>query len=178
MHRLFVAIELPDTAKKEIFAIRKELPGARWVNPDQMHLTLRFIGEVDDQTLQEATKALSTVYGQPFQMAITGIGHFPPRKPPRILWAGIHAGNNLLILQKMVEHALQSAGIPGEARPFAPHITIARLKGTPPNAVSDYELQHGSFALSPFQVTSFHLFQSTFSENSVSHVKIAEYPLG
>ncbi len=177
MHRLFVAIELPDTLKEEVFAIRNDLPGGRWVSPDQLHLTLRFIGEVDEQTLLAVKKGLSTVRGAPFQLAVAGIGHFPPAKSPRILWAGVHADSTLLLVQRGVESALQHAGIPGETRPFAPHITIARLKGTPLSLVREFEQLHGSFAPSPFQVAAFHLFESIFSGNSVSHVKLAEYPL-
>ncbi len=178
MHRLFVAIEIPDRVKEELAAIREELPGARWVRTDQMHLTLRFIGEVDDQTLSSVKEALSAVHGSPFQMAVTGIGHFPPSRLPRVLWVGLQAENDLFALQQEVEHAVQHAGVPGDSRPFAPHITIARLKGTPPGTIRAFEQRHGPLESPPFPVTSFHLFRSIFSENAVSHVKIAEYPLG
>ncbi|HZV80846.1 MAG TPA: RNA 2',3'-cyclic phosphodiesterase [Geobacteraceae bacterium] len=175
MHRLFVAIELPDTIKADIFAIREEISGARWVSPSQIHLTLRFIGEVDDQTVESVRASLATIQSPPFQLAMSGIGHFPPRKEPRILWAGMQGDGNLLLLQKKVECAVQHAGIPGETRPFAPHITIARLKGTPPETVKAFEKRHDAFLSPPFQVASFYLFRSIFSAQAVSHEKLAQY---
>lgn len=177
MQRLFVAIELPAVIKDGLLALREELAGARWVNPAQLHLTLRFIGEVDDQTTETIRASLATIRRAPFQLAMSGVGHFPRSKEPRILWAGMQGDDNLLLLQREVEHAVQRAGFPGETRPFAPHITIARLKGTSSPMVAAFEHRHGTFSSPPFPVASFYLFRSIFSAQAVSHEILAQYLL-
>lgn len=177
MQRLFVAIDLPVSVKEEIASIRENLSGVRWVSAEQLHLTLRFIGEVDDLSSGEIRNSLATIHCSPFQLQLSSIGHFPPRKEPRVIWAGLNADDTLLLLQKEVERALQRAGLPGETRPFAPHVTIARVKGTPPHLIRDFECRHAGFASPPFTVTIFHLFRSTFSASSVVHENIADYRL-
>jgi 2'-5' RNA ligase len=177
MQRLFVAIELPDAIKDDLLALREELTGARWVNPQQLHLTLRFIGAADDQVTESVRACLATIRSAPFHLAMSGVGHFPRSKEPRILWAGMQSDDSLLLLQREVEHAIQRAGLPGETRPFAPHITIARLKGTSSRIVAEFERRHTPFASPPFPVASFYLFRSIFSAQAVSHEKLAQYLL-
>lgn len=177
MQRLFVAIELPDAIKDDIIALRQELSGARWVHSSQLHLTLRFIGETDDQTAEAIKISLAATGGAPFQLAMSGVGHFPRRGEPRILWVGMRWDDHLTLLQQGVELAVQQAGVPGETRPFAPHITIARLKGTPSRMVTTFEQRHRAFASPPFPVTAFYLFRSIFSAQTVTHEKLATFHL-
>src|SRR6266568_527239 len=131
LHRLFVAIDLPDDVRRELDQLREPLPGAHWVPVEQLHLTLRFIGEVDDATLLAVKEGLAGVSGAPFPLAVQGVGHFPPGKHPRVLWVGLDAGPLLGELQRDIETAVQAAGLPAEERPFSPHITLARLRETP-----------------------------------------------
>ncbi len=178
MHRLFVAIDLPDEVKRELARFRREeIPGARWVPVEQLHLTLRFIGEVDESTLQAIRQALGAVGAAPFPLAVQRVGHFPPRKTPHVLWVGADAGAPLTGLQGEVEAAVQTAGISAEHRPFSPHITIARLRETPPHIVAEFEKQHQAFACAPFEVPAFYLYESTLTGKGAIHERVQIYPL-
>ena len=178
MHRLFVAIDLPEEVKRELARFRREeMPGARWVPLDQLHLTLRFIGEVDDTTLAAIRKALGDVRVAPFSLAVQVVGHFPPRKTPHVLWVGADAGAPLADLQGQVEECVQTAGLAPESRPFSPHITIARLRETPPHVVAEFEKRHQAFACPPFQVAAFHLYESTLTAKGAIHALVRSYPL-
>jgi 2'-5' RNA ligase len=177
LHRLFVAIELPAEIKEQLPRLRESVPGARWVPVDQLHLTMRFIGEVSEETLTAVRAALAGVHEKSFAITMEGVGHFPPRKPPRVLWVGLTAGPELADLQQQIEAALQSVGLAAEERPFSPHITLARLRETPPSAVSSYEQRHAGFHCPPFAVTDFHLYESTLTGKGAIHQQLATYPL-
>lgn len=177
MHRLFVAIDLPDSVKRSLAVLRSDLPGAHWVAEEQLHLTLRFIGDADDLALAGIKVALEQINAPSFPLALSGIGHFPPGKHPRVFWAGITAPPQLLAVQKQVELCLCGAGIPPEGRKFSPHITIARLKGTPPNRLMAIEEKLKDFSSAPFPVTEFHLYSSTITRSGASHKREATYPL-
>ena len=115
------------------------MPGARWVPGEQLHLTLRFIGDADDQSFRLIRAALATIKGRPFPLALEKVGHFPPSRQPRVVWVGMDESRPLLELQAQVESSLQKAGVPPDDRKFSPHITIARLKDTPAPAVAAFE---------------------------------------
>lgn len=178
MYRLFVAIDLPEEVKKMIRALREELPGARWVPLEQLHLTLRFIGEADEALYQRIKNILGAVRGGPFRMALQGIGHFPPGRHPRVLWVGMEENEPLLKLQHNVELALIAAGLAPEERRFSPHITIARLKETPVNMVLACEENHFALRTDYFPVEDFHLYSSTLTGSGAIHRREASYPLG
>jgi 2'-5' RNA ligase len=177
MNRLFVAIDLPEGIKKQLVAMECGMQGARWVAKEQLHLTLSFIGDVDDLTLQYIRTALKEVVSPAFPLNLCGIGHFPPGKYPRVLWVGLTACKELLDLQHLVESALRKVGIPPEERRFSPHITIARLKETPAKRVLALEEEHKSFASPSFTVSEFHLYSSTLSRNGAIHTRQASYAL-
>ena len=176
-HRLFVAIELPDSMKEQLALLRERLPGARWVPVEQLHLTLRFIGEIDDSQLTSVQESLALVNGSPFPLTLQGVGHFPPRRSPHVLWVGISAGPELVELYQQVEAAVQTAGLPAEERPFSPHITLARLRDTPPSAVAAYEQVHREFSAGTTVVTAFHLFESFLTTQGARHVQLNSFPL-
>ena len=161
MIRLFVAIELPEDVRQRIERMCADVPGARWAEPEQMHLTLRFIGEVDGDVFREIRESLGTVRAEPFEMELRGVGHFPPRGEPRILWVGVQRSEELVRLRNRVESTLVRIGLEPEGRKFSPHITIARLKGTPPRAVGSFLAQHGLFQAGPIAVDGFQLHSST-----------------
>ena len=177
MYRLFVAIDLPEGERKSVAGIGSALAGARRVPAEQIHLTLRFIGEVEEKTFIAVTSALATVEALPFTLALRGIGHFPPGRHPRVLWVGMAESEPLLALQQHVELALIEAGIAPEERRFFPHITIARLKETPSGPVLALEGKYRDFAGDPFPVTAFHLYSSTLGRDGAFHRKEASYPL-
>lgn len=177
MHRLFVAIDLPIEVRDRINGICRDLPGARWVPTDQLHLTLRFIGEVDDAVFTAIREALATVRGRAFAAAVQGVGHFPPGKHPRVLWVGFVGAEALLSLQDSIERTVVAAGIPPEGRKFSPHITLARLKETPAGKVEAFEARCRTMASDPFPVTEFHLYSSTLSNKGALHRREASYPL-
>jgi 2'-5' RNA ligase len=176
MPRLFVAIDLPDEVKKEIAGISGNLPGARWVPDPQLHLTLRFIGDVDTGAFQAVKTALVLVSCLPFTLRLRGVGHFPPGKQPRVLWVGMEESRPLQELQRRVEAALTAVGIAPDERRFSPHITIARLKETPAPLVAALEERHRDFLAGPFPGGTFHLYASTLTREGAIHTREANYP--
>ena len=178
MYRLFVAIDLPDQVKKSLTEICFGLAGAKWVDESQMHITLKFIGEVDGVVFRDAREALVTVRLEPFEIAIRGTGFFPPRGGPQVLWAGIEGNDRLKQLRNKVESTLVRAGLESEKRKFAPHIGLAKVKDTPLGRLATYLSEHALFRLPPFEVKEFCLFSSFLSSERAIHQIEAVYPLG
>jgi 2'-5' RNA ligase len=131
--RLFVALETPPAVRENLTALIKELrahaPQPRWVRPENLHITLKFIGEVPPAKLDAIRQALSTVRSdQPLVVQFRGLGFFPDEKYPRIFWVNMEAPPSLKFLAIDIDHALEKLGIPGEQRPFVPHLTLARFQ--------------------------------------------------
>jgi RNA 2',3'-cyclic 3'-phosphodiesterase len=176
MPRLFLAIDLPDEIKASLTGFTRELPSAKWVGPEELHLTLRFIGEVDEKTCSLIKGALSKLSFEAFPLTLCGVGHFPPGKHPRVLWVGMDPSNSLMRLQQELELALIDAGIAPDERRFSPHITLARLKESAPGMVLRFETAHADLACAPFQVREFILFSSILTHQGAIHNKEAIYP--
>jgi 2'-5' RNA ligase len=177
MHRLFIAIDLPDEQKSKVGSICYGLPGTRWMEAEQIHLTLRFIGEVDDLSYDQIADALSEVRANPFELRIKGIGHFPPRRTPRVLWLGLDKSEPLLKLRSRIEAKLLRTGLASEGRKFSPHITIARFNHPPLDKVATFMAGHSLFELPPFRVKEFHLYSSFLTSGGAVHTIEASYPL-
>ncbi len=175
--RLFIAIDLPDFIKTTLHGVSCGLPGARWILPEQMHLTLRFIGEVDSGQSRDIHAVLDGIGHPGFSMHLQGIGFFPPRGRPRVLWAGVVAEPLLLHLQRKIETRLVQAGFPPERRKFAPHVTLARLKTTPPSRVGRFLQLHNLFTTPSFPVDRFGLYSSVLGRKGASHYLEATYRL-
>lgn len=169
MIRLFVALELPDSVRDRLVALQGGVPGARWSRAEQMHLTLRFIGEVAENVAHDIDDALAVICASAFSLELSGVGEFGG-KNPRALWAGVKNSEALLHLQRKVETALQRIGLPPEPRKYSPHITLARLKAAPHEKLVQF-LTHGSlFAAGPFPANQFVLFSSHLSQSgSIYH---------
>jgi 2'-5' RNA ligase len=184
MYRLFVAIDLPELVKEAVAGIvTGALTGARRVPLEQLHLTLRFIGDVDEEMFQTIKNALCGIMSAPFYLTLKEVGHFPPGKYPRVLWVGMEKSGQLLSLQQEIELALVGVGVEAEKRGFSPHITIARLKETPPAKVALLEEGNRLFVAGPFPVKEFLLYSSTLTREGAIHKKEAVYrfdatPLG
>ncbi|MBU0985592.1 MAG: RNA 2',3'-cyclic phosphodiesterase [candidate division Zixibacteria bacterium] len=177
MYRLFVAIDLPEDIKDRLLSLYYGLPGAKWADESQMHITLRFLGEVDGAAFRDARESLGTVRVPPFWLTVKGVGFFPPRKQPDTLWAGLERSESLLRLRHRVESTLTRAGFPVDSRKYVPHIGLARLKGTPADRVAGFLAEHALLQLEPFQVTEFVLYSSFLSSERALHEVEATYPL-
>jgi 2'-5' RNA ligase len=177
MYRLFVAIDLPSEAKEAILGIRSRLPGVKWVEPEQLHLTLRFIGDADQTLYNSIGENLSGIMAAPFSLTLRGVGYFPPKRDPRILWVGSDKNTALHNLRNLVEKALLQSGLEPEGRSFSPHITIARLKGMPASVLSSLLHDNALFTVSPFQVSEFILYSSILTPQGAIHRREGAYPL-
>jgi 2'-5' RNA ligase len=174
--RLFTALALPDEIAQPLLLMQAGVPGARWQKREQLHLTLRFIGEVDGAEANAIDDALAAITAPSFTLELKGVGSFGG-KNPRDLWAGAAPNDALLHLNRKIESALQRIGLEPEARKFTPHVTLARLKNSPRGAVMDYLTDHALYTSTPFAVTAFCLYSSKLtSDGSIYRVE-KEYPL-
>jgi RNA 2',3'-cyclic 3'-phosphodiesterase len=170
MPRLFAAVDLPDDVKDKLTLLCSGMSGAKWVGRDQMHLTLHFIGEVDDTDFSAIKNALAEVRAASFEMRLTGAGQFPPKGQVRVLWVGVEAPPTLTDLQRKIEGALTAVGLPREDRPFSPHITLARLKTPPaPETIRQYLAQHATFSTEAIPVESFVLYSSRLAPSGATY---------
>jgi RNA 2',3'-cyclic 3'-phosphodiesterase len=162
--RLFVALALPDAVAQGLALLQAGVPGAKWQTREQLHLTLRFIGEVDGRDAAAADDALSLIEAPRFSLALKGVGEFGG-KTPHALWAGVRDKEPVAFLQRKIETALQRAGLPPEQRKYLPHVTLARLKGTPAGRVMDFLTDHALYASEAFDVEAFILYSSVLTPN-------------
>ena len=176
MHRLFVAIRPPASIRGQLLGIMGGVSGARWQNDEQLHLTLRFIGEVDGRQADDVHTALAGVRQAPFDIAVAGLGTFDRRGEPIALWAGVVPREPLNDLHKKVDQACQRAGLQPEGRAYHPHVTLARLNRSS-GPVGGMMAAEGSLHSPPFTVTAFHLYESDLTPDGPIY-RIAEtYPL-
>jgi 2'-5' RNA ligase len=177
MPRLFVAVDLPEEHLDLLGSLCNGLPGARWVRDRQFHLTLRFLGSVEGPQVRVVEEALHGVRADPFELALHGVGHFPPRGPPRVLWAGVEESEELHELHRQVERVLRRAGLPPEERKFAAHVTLARLNETPLPRLLGFLREHATLRSEPFVVNDIALYSSVLSSAGAQHLREAVYPL-
>src|SRR5437763_15223563 len=148
MLRLFVGIELPAALRLRLSLLCTGLPGARWVDPGNLHLTLRFIGEVDEGMASDIDAALARVRARRFAVTLAGAGCFGGDKP-RQLWIGVDANDLLLQLRDRIESALRRAGVPADTRRYSPHVTLARLKQVAVPQLQEFLAAHALFRADP-----------------------------
>lgn len=175
--RLFIAIELPEDIKRALGRLRVDIPGARWVPAEQIHLTLAFLGEVQETTVGRLTGELSQIQTPEFNLCFTGTGCFPDRRRPRVLWIGLGPEPRLKTLAARVHEAVLACGIPQEERPFSPHITLARLKLPAARECGAFLDQHQQEILPPISVREFTLFQSRLTPQGAVHSPIKSFRL-
>jgi 2'-5' RNA ligase len=176
--RLFVAIDLPWVLRDRLSALAGGLPGARWVPPENYHLTLRFIGEVPAHRAEEVDLALAALRGRGFSLALAGVGIFSKAGRVTSLWAGVERNPQLDHLQGKIETALQRAGLDPERRRFAPHVTLARLDAsTEVEKLAQYVQAHNLFRAEPIQVEHFTLFSSQLGKEASVYTAEVEYAL-
>ncbi len=178
MIRLFVAIPLPDPVRTQLALLQSGLRGARWVKPENIHLTLRFIGEVPNDVANDIDSALAEVSAPAFTLQLDGIGNFGRGKRPHALWVGVVPSKPLAHLQAKIESALVRAGLAAETRKFSPHVTIARLRDVRNARVEEWAATHGAFRSAPFPADRFVLFASFLKSEGAVYIEEASYPLG
>lgn len=176
MTRLFTAIDIPATIQDRLHRLGRQVHGARAVPAHQLHLTLSFIGEVEDHRLDSIQLALAAIAAPPFAIVLQGIGCFPPRGPARIVWAGVQPQPFLLRLHDLIQPSLVPCGIIGETRSYSPHITIARIK-TPAAGVRTFVADHAAFITEEIPVTEFVLYSSRLTPQGAIHTVERRYPL-
>jgi len=176
MPRLFTALEVPRDAALSLSLLRGGLPGARWIDVENYHLTLRFIGDVEGHVADEIANALDRVRRSAFSLTLSGVGAFGGRKPHSI-FAGCAASPDLNSLQAEIERICQRLGLPSDPRKFTPHVTLARLRNTTPEAVAHYLSARGNFAAMPFRVGRFVLMSSRDSVGGGPYIVEEAWPL-
>ncbi len=176
MPRLFVAIPMPPDVADTLDKLSHGFPDARWTDLDDLHLTLRFVGEVDHNTFYEIGELLAGVSLPPFDLELAGIGQFPPRGALRQLWVGVAPNESLERLRRRVDRCVAEAGVPPEGRKFVPHVTLARFRQPPPeHRLATFLERHSLVRLPPFPVSSFGLYSSILRSEGAEHVLEAEY---
>ena len=177
MHRLFVAIRLPGPVRARLLGLMGGVAAARWLAEDQLHLTLRFIGEVDRHMARDVDAALSGVHHPVFSIALNGLGGFERRGEPVTLWAGVAPHEPLRALHKKVDQALVRVGVEPDRRAYMPHVTIARLpRGAGP--VRSLLEQSGGVVSPPFAVEDFCLYESRLTPEGPVYTMAERYSLG
>lgn len=176
MPRLFAGIELPEEIRDHLSDLARPVPGAKWVDDDDLHITLRFAGDIDGRVARDFTDLLAEIEVDAFELRLEGLGTFGGNDP-RTIWAGVSPNPALDALARACDRAARHAGLPAEAKPFRAHVTLARLRNAPPEIVARTLQQIGAFRTEPFAVKEFVLFSSRPKVGGGPYVVEATYPL-
>jgi RNA 2',3'-cyclic 3'-phosphodiesterase len=174
--RLFVALALPDDVAASLMLIQGGVPGARWQSRDQLHLTLRFIGEVHGRDAAMLDDALAAIRAPAFDLQLHGVGQFGGRQT-HTLWAGVRKNEALEHLQRKVDAAIRRVGQPQDQHKFPPHVTLARLRQPEPSKVLEWLSHQGLYTSTEFTIGAFALYSSKLtSDGSIYRIE-QDYPL-
>jgi RNA 2',3'-cyclic 3'-phosphodiesterase len=174
--RLFVALSLPQSVAQSLFLIQGGVPGARWQAREQLHLTLRFIGDVDNQTANVLDDVLDGIHAPAFEMQLHAVGQFGGQHM-HSLWAGVRKNQMLEHLQRKIDSAIRKVGQPQDAHKFTPHVTVARLRHPEPGKALQWLTDHALYTSPEFTVGAFHLYSSKLtSAGSIYRIE-QDYPL-
>jgi RNA 2',3'-cyclic 3'-phosphodiesterase len=182
MLRLFIAVDLPVEIRADVEALMGHLHNARWVNPEQLHITLRFLGDTPEDALPAIRDGLARVKQDCFPLRLRGVGVFPEsrpgrsRKPPRVLWLGIESAGELASLKQAIDAALGAEPTQNE-QAFSPHLTLARFPRPPDQTLADFLATHRGHQSPEWTVAGFRLYQSTLRKEGSVHTVVASYPL-
>jgi 2'-5' RNA ligase len=177
MQRLFVAVRPPAAIRRRLQEVMGGVGGARWQSDDQLHLTLRFIGDVDRHLARDIDAALAAIHHPPFEVALSGLGTFERRGQPEVVWAGVTPQEPVKALHNKIDQALARVGVEPERRAFHPHITLARLNRTA-GPVDDLIAEKGALVSAPFNVEGFALYESRLTPEGAVYSVLERYPLG
>jgi 2'-5' RNA ligase len=176
MPRIFTGLEIPADIGRDLSMLRGGLPGARWIDPENYHLTLRFVGDVDDPVAHEVAAMLGTVRRTELELRFESLASFGGRRP-RALVAALAPTPALMDLQAEHERLMRRAGLDAEGRKYTPHVTLARLRESSSRQVADYLSARALIGLRPFKVSRFVLFSARASVGGGPYVVEATYPL-
>jgi 2'-5' RNA ligase len=159
--RLFVSIELPEFVTQSLAELDPQLRGVRWLEPRRMHLTLAFLGDVATEVQEILEEKLRAISWRPFFLPLVGLGTFPAKGWPKIIWIGVGTGHpHLFQLHKRVQEALLAAGLEPDLRSFHPHVTLARCRDVSPQTIRPFLKSHAEFDAGMIHVESFQLNSS------------------
>jgi 2'-5' RNA ligase len=175
MHRLFVAIRPPRIIREKLLGLMGGVPGARWQDDEQLHLTLRFIGEVERHQAEDIATALGSLHHKSFEIALASVGSFG-RRGKGAVWAGVTPQDELKILHKKVDQACLRAGVDPDTRAYHPHITLARL-GRSAGPVEPFLERWAGLTSETFAVDSICLYESRLGSEGASYTVAERYPL-
>ncbi len=193
--RIFIALDIDDTIRERIQrfldGVHEFAPDVRWVRPESLHVTLKFVGEKSEEAVQNIKLALSSIQPDPMEITFRGYGFFPTPKAPRVFWVGIESGPQLASLAKAVDDAVAALGVAREDHPFSPHLTLARgggrsgapgwRKGDGPN--SSFQRLQEKLSARPvpefgtMTAREFFLFESQLLRGGSRYTKIARFAL-
>ena len=177
--RLFIALTPPESVRGAVAALAQPFHGVRWTPVDQIHVTLRFLGDIESSRQPLLLDRLSEIRVDSFPLPVEGAGVFPAKGPPRVLWVGVGSGHpRLHQLRQKIDDALLSVDIAAEVRAFHPHLTVGRATEHAASAVNAWARSHRDFAGPVFSVDAFELYQSELRRSGPEHTLIARFPLG
>jgi 2'-5' RNA ligase len=176
MPRLFVGIDPPEHVKDQLTDLMGGVIGARWQTDEQLHLTLRFVGEVDRHSAQDTAAALASISHPALHIALDGMGVFDRRGVPQTLWVGVTPQPPIKTLHNKIDQALARVGIARETRAYFPHVTLARL-GREAGSLSSFMARHGGFSTPSFHVPDFCLYESQLTREGSIYTILERYPL-
>ena len=166
MKRLFVSIELPETIRERLTELDPHMRGVRWLEPRQMHLTLAFLGNVSTEIQERLSEKLRAISWKPFFLQLVGLGTFPTKGWPKIIWIGVGTGHpHLFQLHKRVQEALLAVGLEPDLRSFHPHVTLGRCRDVSPQTIRPFLKSHADFDAGMIHVESFCLNSSQLTPN-------------
>lgn len=175
MLRLFVAIDIEDPQRRQLETLCAGLRSARWSDPGQHHLTLRFLGATADARLPDIEAALGRVRAAPFELALSGVGTFPPEPDPaRVLWVGVTPVRPVRSLKALIDDAL-GPDSERSGREFSPHLTLARFRERPGPELAAYLARNAAFASAPWRVRSFQLYRSDLRTDRAVHTVVRSF---
>jgi RNA 2',3'-cyclic 3'-phosphodiesterase len=181
--RTFICLELPETIRVQAEALQRRLAGLgdkiRWVNPKNLHLTLRFLGEISRPQIETVCLAVRSAAArvEAFPIHLSGTGCFPSPRRPRAFWIGVTEASDVTRLFQAVEEELLCAGFPREARPFSPHLTLGRVRVDRSHARLGEVMAGAEFDAAPFLVTEVTVMKSELRRSGSVYTQVAREPL-
>lgn len=175
--RLFIAVPLPKEVKNVLIDLQEPIDGVRWQREQQMHLTLKFIGEANTQLTKSLQKRLSEIEYSTFTIRLKGLGYFPERSHPKVLWVGLRENLSLKELQQKVEEKCHEVGIAPESRPYKPHITLCRVQGASKRTINAFFNKHKKFEVEDIWVDQFVLYESKLHPDGARHRRVQTFSL-
>lgn len=175
--RLFTALDLPDDAKERITKLQEPGLEVSWISPETMHLTLRFIGDADRDVMKRLSGRFSNIGHPAFALQVKGVGYFPARGKPKVIWAGVGENSKLMRLQEKIEQACRMAGLDPEERTFTPHITLGRVKGASRKEVLTFINRNKKLRIDDIFLREFILYESRLHTDGAIHSPLERFPL-